>query len=66
MAQSVWHKDDVRRIAAGGVVLAPSPDFALGVAWLAAQLGADVRLPERREVLPVVVVIDGNGAEVAL
>ena len=66
MAQSVWHRSDIARIAAGGVVLAPSPDFALGVAWLAAQLGADVQLPERPAAVPVVVVIDGNGREVAL
>ena len=64
MTQSVWHKTDIARIAAGGVVLAPSPDFALGVVWLAAQLGADVRLPERPAAV-VVVTIDGNGREVA-
>ena len=63
MSQSVWHKQDIARIAAGGVALAPSPDFALGVAWLAAQLGATVNLPERPAA--VVVVIDANGGEVA-
>ena len=47
MTQSVWHKQDIARIAAGGVVLAPSWEFAAGVAWLAAQLGATVQLPER-------------------
>jgi len=63
VTQSVWHKQDIARIAEGGVVLAPSPDFALGVAWLAAQLGATVNIPKRPAA--VVVVIDGNGREVA-
>ncbi len=63
MTQSVWHKQDIARIAAGGVALAPSWDFAAGVAWLAAQLGATVNLPERPAA--AVVVIDGNGREVA-
>ena len=62
MTQSVWHKQDIARIAAGGVVLAPSWEFAAGVAWLAAQLGATVQLPERPA---VIVTIDGNGREVA-
>lgn len=64
MAQEVWHKTDIARIAAGGVAIAPGRDFALGVAWLAAQLGAVVRVPERPAA--VVVVIDGNGREVEL
>ena len=63
MTQSVWHKQDIARIAAGGVALAPSWDFAAGVAWLAAQLGAPVRLPDRPAAVAVV-VIDGNGREV--
>jgi hypothetical protein len=47
------------------VALAPSWDFALGVTWLAAQLGAAVRMPERPESPSVVVVFDGgNGWEV--
>ena len=31
----VWLSADIRRIAEGGVILAPSWDFAAGVAWLA-------------------------------
>ncbi|MFZ2358721.1 MAG: hypothetical protein WA040_05200 [Anaerolineae bacterium] len=61
MTQSVWHKQDIARIAAGGVVLAPSWEFAAGVAWLAAQFGADVKLPERPA---AVIVIDAAGREV--
>lgn len=56
----VWLSDDIRRIATGGVALAPSWDFAAGVAWLASQLNAPVKLPERAA---VVVTID-NGLEV--
>ena len=61
MSQSVWHKQDIARIAAGGVALAPSWEFAAGVAWLAAQFGADVKLPERPA---AVIVIDAAGREV--
>jgi hypothetical protein len=63
MTQKVWHRDDIARIAAGGVILAPDASFALGVAWLAGQLNAPVQLPEPPAA--VVVVIDGNGSEVA-
>ena len=62
---SVWHVGDIRRIAEGGVILAPSWDFAMGVAWLAGQLNAPVKLPERREPVAVV-VLDANGREMAL
>lgn len=60
---SVWHSADIRRIAEGGILLAPSWDFAEGVAWLAGQLNAPVKLPERRESVAVV-VLDANGWEV--
>jgi hypothetical protein len=45
--------------------MAPSEDFAAGVMALAHALGADVQLPPRRDVVPVVVTIDANGREVA-
>lgn len=63
MASSVWQSSDIGRIAAGGVAIAPSYEFAAGVAWLAAQLNAPLRLPER-EPAPVVVLIDAAGREV--
>ena len=59
MTQKVWHRDDIARIAAGGVILAPDASFALGVAWLAGQLNAPVQLPEPPAAMPVV-VIDGG------
>ncbi len=59
MASSVWASSDIARIAAGGVAIAPSWDFAAGVAWLANQLNAPVRLPERRETA-VTVLIDAG------
>lgn len=64
MASTVWQSSDIARIAAGGVAIAPSLDFAAGVAWLAVQLNAPVRLPERSEPAPVVVVIDDGNLEV--
>ena len=57
--QSVWHKDDIAQIGATLVTLAPSWDFAAGVAALCNAVGAPVYLPERSESAPVVVVIDG-------
>ena len=60
VTSGVWLCGDIRRIAEGGIAVAPSGDFALGVAWLAGQLNAPVKLPERRT---VVVVVDGNGRE---
>lgn len=69
MASTVWKSDDIARLAAGGVAIAPSYAFAAGVAWLARQLNAPVRLPERDvawpEPAPVVVLIDAAGREVA-
>ena len=61
MTQKVWHRDDIARIAAGGVILAPDASFALGVAWLAGQLNAPVQLPEPPAA--VVVVMDAHGQE---
>ena len=63
---TVWVAADIARIASGGVALAPSLDFAAGVAWLAAQLNAPVLLPARGEawpeLTPLVVTIDGQEA----
>lgn len=64
MTQSVWHKDDIGRIAATLIALSPSEDFIAGVMALAHAVGADVRIPTRRDPLPVVVTID-SGREVA-
>ena len=64
MTQSVWHRDDIARIAATLMALSPSEDFAAGVVALAHAVGADVQLPRRRDPLPVVVTID-SGREVA-
>lgn len=64
MASTVWQSSDIARIAAGGVAIAPSWEFAAGVAWLAGQLNAPVRLPERSEPAPVVVVIEATAQEV--
>ena len=44
MGQSVWHKDDIARIAATLITMAPSPEFAAGVMALATALGAPVRV----------------------
>ena len=57
----VWLSNDIARIATGGVKLAPSWEFAAGVAWLAEQLNAPVRLPER----PLqIVTVDVTGKDV--
>lgn len=61
--QSVWSKTDIARIGATLITLAPSWDFAAGVAALCNAVGAPVRLPERSAPAPVV-VIDANGREV--
>ena len=58
----VWLSDDIRRIAEGGIVISPSMEFAAGVAWLAGQLNAPVKLPDRAA---VVVTVEANGREVA-
>lgn len=63
MTQSVWHRDDVGRIAATLIALSPSEDFAAGVMALAHAVGANVQLPPRRDVVPVI-VIDAAGREV--
>jgi hypothetical protein len=57
--------DNVCSAARVLLVMAPSEDFAAGVMALAHALGADVQLPPRRDVVPVVVTIDANGREVA-
>ena len=64
MTQSVWHKDDIGRIAQTLIALAPSEDFIAGVMALAHAVGADVKPHRRRDALPVVVTVDGNGREV--
>lgn len=58
MASSVWQSGDIARIAAGGVAIAPSYDFAAGIVWLAAQLNAPVRLPAQPEQARTVVLVD--------
>lgn len=62
MGQSVWHKDDLAQIGRTLVAMAPSWDFAAGVAAMCNAVGAPVRLPERSE--PALVVIDVPGQEV--
>ena len=47
MGQSVWHHDDIARIAATLMAMAPSPEFAAGVMALATALGAPVQLPRQ-------------------
>jgi hypothetical protein len=63
IGQSVWHKNDIARIGATLVAMAPSRDFAAGVAALCNAIGAPVPLPEQREPAAVV-VIDGDSREV--
>ena len=60
---TVWVSSDIGRIAEGGIARSPAWDFAAGVAWLAGQLNAPVKLAERREPVAVV-VLDANGREV--
>lgn len=60
--QSVWYKEDIAQIGATLVAIAPSWDFAAGVAALCAAIGASVRLPERPA--PPLVAIDVTGKEV--
>lgn len=58
MTQSVWHVDDVARIAATLMAMAPSEDFAAGVMALADAVGATVKPPRRpwwRETAPVMI-----------
>lgn len=63
MATTVWKSDDIARIAAGGVAIAPSWQFAAGVVWLAEQLNAHVLLPVRSEPVQDVAVIDSDSQE---
>jgi hypothetical protein len=50
VAQHVWHRDDIARIAATLLVLAPDPAFAAGVLALAHACGADPQLPRAVQV----------------
>lgn len=59
MVQSVWHYTDLARIGQTLIDVAPTLDFAAGVAALCKAVGAVVYLPERSESAPVVVTIDG-------
>ena len=43
--QRVWDVDTIGNIAVGGIALAPTAQFAAGIAWLATRLNATVRLP---------------------
>lgn len=58
--QSVWSKTDIARIGATLITLAPSRDFAAGVAALCAAVGAPVRLPEREQTQVVVMIDEGR------
>lgn len=60
--QSVWYKDDIAQIGATLVAVAPSWDFAAGVAALCNAIGAPVKLPERGD-LKATRVIDVTGKE---
>lgn len=52
MGQRVWHIDDITQIGQTLIVMAPSYEFAAGVAALCAALGGAVKLPalKRNEV----------------
>jgi hypothetical protein len=63
IGQSVWHKDDIAQIGATLIAIAPSWDFAAGVAALCNAIGASVYLPERSEPAAVVVIDGANGRE---
>ena len=65
IGQSVWHKDDIAQIGATLITIAPSWDFAAGVAALCNAIGASVYLPERSSLeMPQMVLIDADGREV--
>ena len=64
MTQSTWHKRDIGQIGQTLVDMAPSLEFAAGVAALCQAVGAPVQLPERRGPVAVV-VIDSDGQAVA-
>lgn len=57
MGQSVWHRDDIAQVGATLIAVAPSLDFAAGVAALCAAVGAPVSLPKRRDPAPAVQVL---------
>lgn len=63
MGQSAWHKDDIAQIGATLIAIAPSWEFAAGVAALCDAIGAPVKLPKRSEP-PVIVVVNADGREV--
>ena len=58
--QSVWHRDDIARIAATLMAMAPSLEFGAGVMALATALGAPVRVPRQ----PVAATLDAIAVEV--
>jgi hypothetical protein len=58
MTQTVWHRDDIARIAATLIAMAPSDEFAAGVMALAQAVGAQAKAPRRP--LPVDVLIEGE------
>lgn len=64
MAQSVWHIDDIAQIGQTLVTMAPSPEFAAGVAAVCSAVGARVKLPEWPKQAPVV-MIDAQAVEVS-
>ena len=68
MAQSMWHRDDIARIGQTLIAMAPTPDFAAGVAALCNAVGAKVQLPERCHIVEVALingVVDGNSTGTA-
>lgn len=45
MAQSLWHRKDLERIAQVLIAVAPCAEYAAGVAALCAAVGGEVKLP---------------------
>lgn len=62
MTQSVWHKRDIAQIGSTLIAIAPSYEFAAGVAALCNAVGAPVQLPDQRV---SVVVIDHSTSATA-
>ena len=54
MAQSLWHRKDLERIAQVLIAVAPCAEYAAGVAALCAAVGGEVKLPE----WPTIVMVE--------
>ena len=73
--QTVWQVEEVKRLAESGMAIAPSREFAAGIAWLAMALNAGWHPYERDRIMeylagdvkgpPVSVVMVEHGQEVA-